>query len=303
MTIALDELRLMNAAGWIKEDGPDFRKLLNSAVTEITIGSITHQERTGNTGTNFYVLEDGTGVNSVGLKNPGLRKTHLSLASMIELIRAKKKRVRLSIAPIQLWELENLAQLGKCHGVDTLEVDLSCKNVHDGDGQHIAAAENLDLTRQALQIVKSVWKSGELAPKLLPYEDLEFLIAMMELMNEELRPGDSVVLSNTEPGYCPCDPTGKPYLRAITPDGKIVHTGGKSGTQAKGRNLRNVRIARRHLRQNLTVTAVTGIRSGQDICEYNEGGAQVFQVGTEYFKDGDPQVFSHIGATYPVYAQ
>ena len=90
----MDNIRLMNAAGWIKEDGKSFRDLLRSAVSEITFGSITVPEMPGSTGQNFVVLDDGTSVNSLMLKNRGILKYKTELEPLVTTAHAAGKLFR-----------------------------------------------------------------------------------------------------------------------------------------------------------------------------------------------------------------
>ncbi len=55
----VSKLRLMNAAGWCK-DIETVRKLAKTPIHEITVGSITLEQRAGNEGNVFWQSPDGT---------------------------------------------------------------------------------------------------------------------------------------------------------------------------------------------------------------------------------------------------
>ncbi len=289
----MEELHIMNAAGRIKKDDKDFKDLLRSAVTEITIGSLTMDERPGNSGEVFVILPDGTSANSLGIPNQGIVGFGKELSRLANVIHEAGKLFRLNIAPIGIEDAKNLATLACGHGVDTLELNLGCPNVHS-EGEHKPIfAYNLELTRSAVTAVKTVWGNAKLAVKLSPYENMGFSLMMAELIKECLSEDDSVVLCNTKPDFSPTNTDGKFLLRAILPDGNIVNAGGMGGTLVKKLSLQNIKIFRSVLPEAIRITGVGGISSGRDMLDFFNTGADAVQVGTAFF-NSSAQIFSDI---------
>lgn len=287
----IENIRLTNAAGWIKGDGYSFRKLLRSAVTGIRFGSITVEYREGNSGANFIVLEDGTSVNSLGLNNLGIERYDRFLSPLVEAAHAVEKLFILSIAPLSLEDIPKLIAFAKRHGVYVVELNLGCPNIHDFSEHKPIFAYDFDLTKQAVALARNDWQ-GPLAVKLSPYEEETFASSMADQMNELLAPGDIVALSNTYPDFCPLDEIGKPLLKARTADGTLVTSGGMAGTRLRPLVRRNVSWFHRTLRPEIGIDAVGGIQHGGHLKEFKEDGANGFQVGTAYFNSDDPGIFS-----------
>jgi len=287
----------MNAAGWIKKGDENFDDLLRSAVTEITIGSLTMNERPGNSGETFITLPDGTSVNSLGLPNQGMVGFGKELSRLGNAIHEAGKLFRLSIAPIGIKDAASLAVSARDHGVDTLELNLGCPNVHSKGEHKPVFAYDLGLTRSAVTAVKKVWGNGKLAVKLSPYEEVAFPLEMALLMQKLLSDGDSVVLCNTKPNFSPTDEEDRPLLRAKSPDGNIINAGGMGGTQLKALSLKNIKPFRTILRRTIGITGVGGISSGKDMLDYLEAGADSLQVGTAYF-NSSARIFSDILQEY-----
>jgi len=297
------ELRLINAAGWVKEKSPLFDNLVRSPVlSEITIGSITVEPSQGSTGQNFVILEDGTSVNSLQLPNKGLTGYDPIFWAIVGAIHKAGKECRLSIAVKKLEDIHLFVNFAERHGVDVLELSLECPNVVVLGAHKPVFAYDMELTREAVSFTRNLW-DGPLAVKLSPYEDDEFSLHMAELMNELLYEGDSVVLCNTKGGFSPRDErSGKPILRAITPDGMEINAGGMGGAMLKPIVQNVIRIFNGVLYKYIGIDIVGGIRSGQDIIEYEAIVGNIrpvtYQVGTALFGEENVRLFSDIAEEY-----
>lgn len=293
----MQSLGIMNAAGWVKRSGEGFDDLLRSAVTEITIGSLTMDKRPGNSGECFVTLPDGTSVNSMGLPNQGIVGFGKNLSELANATRNSGKFLRLSIAPVSLDDVKSLSLLTRSRGVNTLELNLGCPNVHSEGKRKPIFAYDLKLTHDAVFAARERWTGGKLAIKLSPYEDMDLSRKMARLMNNLLSNGDSVVLCNTKPDFCPKDEDGVSLLRAMSPHGDTINSGGMGGTSLKQISLQNIKIFRSVLREEIGITGVGGISTGKDMLDYIRAGASAVQVGTAFF-NSNAHIFSDVLQEY-----
>ena len=293
------EIDLKNTAGWIKDGGKSFQDLLRSAVTEIIFGSVTVEFRPGTTGQNFYGLEDGTSVNSIGLKNNGIEGYDPILSELVEMAHRAGKLFRLSIAPLSLEDIPLLIAFAERHKVDILELNLGCPNVRDHGTRKPIFAYDLDLTHAAVTLTRNQWQE-RLAVKLSPYKDMTLLKKIGGAMNDLLAAGDIVVSCNTYPDFAPVDEAGKHLLNAVAPDGTIIHAGGMAGTRLRPYCRENTRQLRGVLNPKIKIEAVGGIECGQDLVDSWTDGAKGGQIGTAYFTIDNARIFSEVaqGAAY-----
>jgi dihydroorotate dehydrogenase len=183
--------------------------------------------------------------------------------------------------------------------VDTLELNLGCPNVHSEGKQKPIFAYDLDLAGGALTRVADEWK-GPLAIKLSPYngKTMEMfakrIAALINRQPRHFQPGDSVVVCNTLPNFAPQNEQGAPLLRAIGADGQIITAGGMGGRRLLPHALKDVLRFRKWLPSDIAIDAVGGIETGKDVLTYHTVGATGFQIGTAYFKNDDPRIFSRV---------
>src|SRR4051812_14987200 len=107
--LKLDSLLVTNAAGMVKTLD-EARALLTSAVTRITVGSITLEPRLGNIGeTYYYSPSRRTAWNSRGLPNPGVEATLAWLKDFRQECNDADKELAVSIAGFSPPECGKLA--------------------------------------------------------------------------------------------------------------------------------------------------------------------------------------------------
>src|SRR3569833_423486 len=153
----LSKLIVGNAAGTVKTVD-DVRKLEKSAVTRITVGSITKEPREGNSGETFYFDEaTKTSVNSIGLKNPGIEWYHAAgkLNLMRLIAQDNGKELWASVAGFSITEFGELAEACFLCGVNGVELNLGCPNIHDGGTSHEIFSLNPELSAEILMDIEA----------------------------------------------------------------------------------------------------------------------------------------------------
>jgi dihydroorotate dehydrogenase (fumarate) len=292
----ISRLEIMNAAGVIKGDGPEFRNLLRSSVTQIVFGSATVPEMPGTTGDNF-VWTDEFSVNSIGLRNAGVKKYAETLPPLIRAAKESGKEFCLNVAPLKPEDAETLGEFATKVRPDVLEFNLGCPNVHDKGVRRRAYAYDLGASSDLIARLKRTWK-GRLRVKVSPYKtDDEHLIhEFSRLFEDYFEDGDGVTICNTDGGFAPTDESGKPLLRAIDKDGGIIHAGGMGGARLRPIALRNLDLFNKELRVQVRRYGCGGIEDAESASEYLKRRASGIQIGTAYFKlkNASAQIFSDV---------
>lgn len=286
----LSNLRLMNAAGWCK-DIATVRKLAKTPVSEITVGSITKEPRSGNEGSVFWQSpDDGYALNSLGLPNPGLEKYREMLPKMRAIANDSHKMLRVSIAGFSPAEYAELA-LAVSPYADAIEINLGCPNVWGEGGQKPIASFNPDLTRfilyKTIAALDEISDDPVLAVKLSPYSDPSLLGEIAGLLVDFPYPLVEIVSSNTFPNAFAWD--GE--KTAITPGDGLAGMSGKAMKAiALGQCARLHKLA---AERGVTIVGVGAISCGADILDFMRLGINAVQVGTHYFQHGE-KVFSEL---------
>lgn len=280
----MQNIRLMNAAGWCKyADGPEFEDLLNSAATDITMGAITWNPREGNhtdKGDIFWTDDlSGDGLNSLGMQNPGAEYYKEHLPEMVKRTHDRGKHLRVNIAGFSPPEYANLACYAMESGVDEIEVNLGCPNVwNDSKQKPIVSFDLFGMARILDDITDAVGDTAPVVLKLSPYSNPVQLTEIIKLISS--RPlVKGVVTSNTFANAIDFTDDGKPII------GVGDGLAGLSGAAMLRINLGQTFQFRQQLPTRIKVFGVGGIRTGRDMWKYiNCAGADGIQVGTELFK-------------------
>lgn len=282
------EHRIMNAAGTCKTL-EDVTQLLRSAVSAITLGSITLEKRDGNGvgGVTDYWHEDGTSVNSIGLKNPGADYYWEHLAEMVRMAHEAGKALFVSIAGFSVEEYAYLARLASRSGADGIELNLSCPNVREGDKQKKIPCFDGDMVTEILEAVEmAVGTEIGVSVKLSPFTDpvaLENIATVLSRSDIV----SAVTTTNTFPNALVLSESGEPRI------GVGVGLAGMAGTSLKPIGLGQVKQLRALLPERIEIIGVAGINSGADVLEYLFAGATAVQVGTKFIEEGG-EVFSRL---------
>ncbi|MDO8691281.1 MAG: dihydroorotate dehydrogenase, partial [Dehalococcoidia bacterium] len=126
MGLALEH-PLMNAAGTCKSLD-EVKQLSRASTSAIMVGSITLQERAGNSG-NVYVAGPRFSLNSLGMPNPGASYYEKHLPTMAALAHDAGKPLLVSVAGFTPPEYGELAAVAFDGGADAVELNLGCPNV------------------------------------------------------------------------------------------------------------------------------------------------------------------------------
>jgi len=269
-----------NAAGFVKGPGLEFDDLLRSAVTDITVGSLTLAQRDGNPGIVYYLEEDGTSINSLGLPNPGADATEDTIEVMANQARRADKRLRISIAGFSVEEYVELAERLGPYG--HIEVNLGCPNVWGGGGQKPIASFDLHLMGAILSKVAGFTNDG-FDVKVSPYSDPGMI---PQVANTFLKyPVRHVVSCNTFPNGLAI----KDGKRAID-----IEYGGVAGNALHLIALGQVaQFAKALADSDTKVIGVGGIDSGTRLLAMRVAGASGAQIGTA-FGERKAKVFSEV---------
>jgi dihydroorotate dehydrogenase len=273
-----------NAAGFIKGSGNEFDDILRSAATDITIGSITLDQRDGNPGQVYHLEEDGTSINSLGLPNPG--KYHfLTRGPDSDLYRKAKKAgkiLRFSIACFDPKDYSSFAHALSKFG--KIEINFGCPNVWGESGQKPIPSFNLSLMDEILGRMGEVYLGLDV--KLSPYSDPGMIPEVADILKRHKIA--NVVTCNTFPNGVAFRDRG---VRAIdTPNG----FGGVAGNALHLIALGQVaQFASALEGSSVGVIGVGGINSGKRLVEMREVGASGVQIGTHFGENG-AKVFSEI---------
>lgn len=287
---------IMIAAGMAKTL-EDVRRLANSAVSAIVVGSFTYEPRPGNDGTTLHLDPAGRfSLNSLGLPNGGLPYLTAHLLEMVATAHRAGKLLIVSVAGFNPDEYAALAKAAFSDGADMVELNLGCPNVWGADGsQKRIASFNPTIVDAVLWRVESAIEamasaisrtSTPLAVKVSPFSDPFMLGEVARKI--ALRPSVRVLTAiNTFPNGFASDERGR---QAITPAGGL---GGVAGAALKPIGLGQVVQWRALLPARIQIIGVGGISSGQDVVDYLRAGADAVQIATAYLHERE-RVFTRI---------
>lgn len=276
-----------NAAGTIKKM-EDVLAACRSAMTHVTIGSITVEPRVGNSGDVYYYHPtEHWSLNSLGLPNMGLTAYMQILPEMRQRIHAAGKTMCVSVAGFAPEEYANLAYESFASGADEVELNLGCPNVWGKEGQKPIASYHPELTAEILAHVKKRMGGKKVKVKISPVMDLDILTGLAKSI-EESDVVYCVVASNTLPNQNKAREDGRPALNFN--DGN--HVGGLAGAPLFSKSL-NVVEALGDLLPYMQVIGVGGIFDADHVLAYLRKGVSGVQCATAYIEQG-PRLFSDI---------
>lgn len=274
----LSKLRIMNAAGQCKLV-EHVRELARSAVTDITVGSVTVEPREGNSGATFwYEPETGAALNSLGLPNPGLSYYEQHLREMVRIAHDAGKKLRLNVAGFSAADYRTLFDFAATAGIDEVEGNYGCPNVVEGSIIAYDPALLLMILLENYELLKTAGLPQ--AAKMSPYADPTQLRIIAQAVAERF-PSLTIVACNTFPDAFAWDRPGKSI---ISPREGLA---GLSGTALKFIVRGQIHMWRSLLNPTQQLVAVGGIKTGRDVLELIALGANGgVQVGTHSFVHG-----------------
>ncbi|TSC68565.1 MAG: dihydroorotate dehydrogenase (fumarate) [Parcubacteria group bacterium Gr01-1014_56] len=258
-------------------------------MTDVTVGSITMEERLGNSGDVYYFHPvEMWSLNSLGLPNLGLPVYLQILPEMRTRVHAAGKNLRVSVAGFSPKEYAILAQQCLESGADEIELNLGCPNAWGRDGQKPIASYYPELTAAILEEVEKAVRPTKVSVKISPVDKLDILEKLANVILDY--PFIShIVATNTIPNQERLREDGRPAVSFDS--GK--HLGGLAGDPIRNETHRVIDTLRDLLPEQ-NFTAVGGIFTGVHALGYLEKDNTVgFQSATGYIEYG-PKLFSDI---------
>ncbi len=258
-----------------------FEGLLDeSRIGGITLKTITHRPRKGNQPPR--ILETPCGLlNSIGLENAGYEAVLRELKEK-DLYSAVPTSVILSIAGDTVEDyIEMVSGLNTIKGIDVLELNLSCPNVHAGGATFDSDTE---VVRSVVQECVKV-SEKPITTKLSP--NVPDIVA--NAVAAEDAGTDGLTLSNTYLGMAFNLRTGEPFFK-----NKVA---GFSGPAVKPMAL--YQVYRVSQKTSVPIIASGGIASVKDAAEFIMAGASFISIGTMGFVE--PNLAEEIARNLPSY--
>lgn len=285
---------IMNAAGTCKRwDGPEgIETLLRSPASAVMLGSITVEERAGNSG-EVYFPSEGFSLNSLGLPNPGMPYLDEHLLEIMRQMEKAKKPLFVNVAGFSPSEYWMLAGCAARRGADLIELNLGCPNVWEGEEQKPIPSFNPGLLEGILRGIKNLGLATPCAVKLSPYSDPGLLREVAAVLSA-LPIVKAVTTCNTFPN-------GFAWNGARQAISNVDGLAGVSGPALKSIGLGQVRQFRQLLPDRIDIIGVGGIQTGHDVADYLRAGAAAVQVGTALINRG-PRVFTELLSEFAVLA-
>ena len=247
----------------------------------ISLKGSTQEARFGNECPRIAETPDGV-LNSVGLQNPGI---DVLLSEKIpQLRKVYGGAVIANISGFSLEEyVKNCAAADKCQGIDILEVNISCPNVHGGG---MAFGTSAEAAAQVTAAVKAVCRKPVFI-KLSP--NVTDIVAIAKACEEA--GADGLTLINTLLGMRIDINRRVPVL--------ANRYGGLSGRAIFPVALRMVNQVARAC--SIPIMGCGGVSCAADVIEMMMAGATAVQVGAENLKN--PFVCKEIAEELPALMQ
>ena len=267
LKIKIASLNLKNptilASGVMDEDAGSMERIFNSGASAIVTKSIGLKPRKGYPNPTVIELEHGI-LNALGLPNPGIDEFKN------EIIKLKKLKIPVfgSIFGSDYKEFVELATRMQKHGVDALELNLSCPHAK-GYGLEIGCDPDL-----VKEITSEVKKSTKIPVFVKISPNLTNIIEVAK--SAEDGNADGIVAINTLKAMKIDLDMKMPVL-----SNKI---GGYSGNAIKPIGIRCVYEISQNI--NIPIIGVGGITTGLDAIEYLMAGASAVQIGSGIYYRG-----------------
>jgi dihydroorotate dehydrogenase len=290
----------------------DVEKFIKTDIPIIEIGSITEEQRDGNTGNTFYDGGNFT-LNSLGLPNGGRRYYEKYLRKMIYLIHEAGKKVIVNIAGFSTEEYISLTHLAFENDADLGLLNYGCPNIwimnsntqENKVQQKGILSHNFETLRKTTLSVLNhnnvqAW-DGRIGIKLSPLypTDItkisEFLNGMIEVPMQHNNIGyvGFVSTMNTVPNCYAENNDGESFINPS------IGLSGMAGEAILPEALGQVRQLRTALSKRIKIIGIGGIKSERDVEKMIRSGADFCQMTSHYFQNNeDVGVYNQIGADY-----
>lgn len=282
------QLDIRNAAGTAKSLG-DVVQLCDSAVTSITVGSVTWLPRPGNIGTttNFNVKE-GAYSNSLGLPNVGIEAFARDLPAMAKMAHHHGKKLVVSVAGFSPREYIGMALRCYEEGADLVECNFGCPNVWSTEGRKPIPSYDTELAREILQNAIPYLRriDRKVSVKISPVGDTRTLVELADII-VECGVVHEVVACNTIPDQVPLLENGLHALSFKSAGAlELNHVGGVSGKPLFKDSLALTRLLRCWLPKDIHILSAGGIFTGQEAQHFLDAGAYGFSCAAAYMVFG-----------------
>ena len=251
-----------------------------SRVGAVTTKSITVEPREGNAAMRVAPVAAGM-LNAIGLANPGIDAFAAEVAPRA---RAMPCRVIGSAAGFSVADYERVAAaLAACDGIDAVELNVSCPNVHGGPefGADVGAlAEVVKAARAAMGERPDGSGGGKPLLVKLPPVAIGTPTDMVTLARAAIEAGaDVLTLCNTMPGMGIDVHSRKPLLGNVT--------GGLSGPAVHPVVLRLIHFVYQGVARDagIPIVGLGGVLHWEDAAAFILAGATAVGVGTATFAD------------------
>lgn len=252
-------------AGYLDEMGD---ALDLSRIGGVVTKSITARPRTGNK--TWRIIERRAGMlNAIGLANVGAEEFERSIAPRVPSV---PTRVIGSIAGFSVEDYTSVgAMWAGVDGVDLVELNLSCPNVHGG----LEFGADPDAARTLVSAVRPMLAEKKIAVKLSPrtHDIASVARACVEAG------ADVLTIGNTYPAMAIDVETRRPRLSRVT--------GGLSGPAIHPIAVKLVYEVHRAVAResNTPIIGVGGVSTWSDAAEFILAGASAVQMGAALFAD------------------
>jgi len=296
----LETLVIGNGAGTARTVF-DVERLAASAVTRITVGSITLKARQGNMpqpGTGLYYFDSNTksSVNSLGMPNQGIDFYRQGvLSEMKKIAHGAGKTLWVSVAGFTPDEFRDLAVICADEEVDGIELNLGCPNIHDDGVSHGIFSHNIELCQEIFELIETelAYQGKEVGAKISPASNSS--VYRLSKAIDRYTCITEVMATNTLPDQHLLLPDGSEALNFLPPGGsEAKHTGGGGGKWLEEDAVRSMKVARAvfHL-SRIKVMSLGGISTGKDAKKRLDANADGIFCATAYLEEG-PKIFSDI---------
>lgn len=282
----VSKLRIMNGAGPVKRLDQVI-ELARTPVTDITVGSITTEVRTGNVGEVYYFHPvEHWSVNAWGVPSIGKEAWIKTLPDMVKAAHDGGKRLRASVAIFDINEDSGLAaDCFEC-GVDEVEINIGCGNNWSRDGrQKPIPSYYPDITEEIFDRITDRITPRKTDVKVSPVENHETLAKLVDVL---VRSGriSAIVGVNTKINQRMLKIDGTPALCFNKVDGKGIEMGGLAGDPLRDESLAFWDFINPLLPSTIDRLGVGGINAGGHIVEYARRKVSGVQIVTDYIQHG-----------------
>jgi dihydroorotate dehydrogenase (fumarate) len=275
---------LMNAAGTcLYPSGVD--RFAHSAVSAITLGSITVRQREQSPGRGYW-SDPLYSLSSLGLPNRGHEYFRGALPGMASVAHEAGKPLLVSVAGFEPGEYAQLARLVEDVGADGVELNLGCPIARDAGTPARIASFDPGAIVTIVEEVRAVVAAGyPLGVKLSPYSDPWLLGEVARRLSK--LPINYVVMSNSFPNAFSENMGKRHWL--------YIGLAGMSGAALKPIGLGQVWQLREALPDSIQIVGAGGVSTGRDVIDYLQAGACAVQAATMYWNaEHDVGVFEDV---------